>query len=281
MNAQDYACKAGNIFVLPDAVTKIKELIDDDAASMQEIAEVINYDPAIMSRVLKISNSALYKFPSKITTVSKAIQVIGTGAVHDLVLAYGVANAFKGVDANVIDLDRFWEQSVSCALLAKYFAEELSHQEPERLFVCGLLHNIGELVVGQLSPEIAKKCEMATDECSHLKLQMEYLGFSYAEVGAKLLRLWDIPAAISGPISRQHVSLTEAETQDDKVIQLAYILALNNASEEHNEAHSAISAKLYERLGIELDCLDRAMNFTNLQLMGALALFSPATFSVF
>lgn len=279
MNAQDYACKAGNIFVLPDAVSKIKVLINDEATSIQDIAEVINYDPAIMSRVLQISNSALYRFPSKITTVSKAIQVIGTNAVYDLVLAYGVANAFKGV--NVIDLNRFWEQSVSCALLAKYFAEELSIKEPERLFVCGLLHNIGELVVGQLSPEIAKACEFATDECSQLQLQMKYLGFSYAEVSDKLLRLWDIPEAISGPINRQHISLSAAQTQDDRVMQLSCILALNNTSEEHNKANSAISAELYESLGIELECLDRAIDFTNLQLMGALALFSPATFSVF
>ena len=96
MNAQDYASNASDIFVLPEAVVKIKQLIDDDAAPMEEIAQVINFDPAIMTRILKISNSALYKFPSQITTVSKAIRVIGTNAVYDLVLAYGVANAFKG-----------------------------------------------------------------------------------------------------------------------------------------------------------------------------------------
>ncbi|MFT4994355.1 MAG: HD-like signal output (HDOD) protein [Paraglaciecola sp.] len=279
MNAQDYACKAESVFVLPDAVTKIKGLIDDDAASMQEIAEVIKYDPAIMSRVLKISNSALYGFPSKISTVTKAIQVIGVGAVYDLVLAYGTANAFKGVDAKVIDLDRFWEQSVSCALLARYFAEELSLKEPERLFVCGLLHNIGELVVTQFSPEIAKKCQMTTTEYSPLQLQIKHLGFSYGEVGAKLLSLWGIPLAITGPINRQHVSLSEAKTPDDKIIQLAYILALNNASEEQHPAHNDISAELYESLEIDLDCLERAMNFTNLQLMGALALFHPGIFT--
>jgi len=275
MNAQDYACKAESVFVLPDVVIKIKGLIDDNTASMQEIAEVINYDPAIMSRVLRISNSALYKFPNKVSTVSRAIQVMGTAAVYDLVLGYGVANAFKGVDGKVIDFDRFWEQSVSCALLARYFAEELSFKEPERLFICGLLHNIGELVVAQFSPAIAKKCEMTTSECSPLQLQIKHLGFSYAEVGAKLLRLWGIPSVISGPIARQHVSLTEAETLDDKIMQLAYISALINASDEYNQGYSDISAELYASLEIDADCLQRAMNFTNLQLMGALALFNP------
>jgi HD-like signal output (HDOD) protein len=119
MNVQDYAVNAGDVFVLPEALIKVKQLIDDDASSMDDIAEVINYDPAIMSQVLKISNSALYKFPHTITTVTKSIKVIGTRSIYDLVLAYGVANAFKDIDPDVVDLEKFWELGVSCALLCK------------------------------------------------------------------------------------------------------------------------------------------------------------------
>ncbi len=131
MNVQDYALNAGDVFVLPEAVMKIKQLIDDDATSVNDIADVINYDPAIMSQVLKISNSALYEFPSTITTVSKSIQVIGTQAIYALVIAYGVANAFKDINPDVINLEKFWEQGVNCALLCKYFAEEIGLNEPE------------------------------------------------------------------------------------------------------------------------------------------------------
>jgi HD-like signal output (HDOD) protein len=157
MNAQDYAVNAGDIFVLPEVAIKVKKLIDDDATSMDDIAALINYDPAIMSQVLKISNSALYKFPNTITTVTKAIKVIGTRSIYDLVLAYGVSNAFKRLTPDIVDLDKFWEQGVSCALLCKYLAEEVGLIEPEKLFVCGLLHNIGELVLVQLNPEAANK----------------------------------------------------------------------------------------------------------------------------
>ena len=104
MNVQDYALYAGDAFELPEAVIKIKQLIDDDATS----ADVINYDPAIMLQVLKISNSGLHSFSSTITTVAKSIQVIGTRSIYDLVLAYGVANVFKSVATDVVDLDKFW-----------------------------------------------------------------------------------------------------------------------------------------------------------------------------
>lgn len=281
MKVQDYARKADNVFVLPEAVTKIKQLIDDDATSMNDIAEVINFDPAIMSQVLKISNSALYKFPSTITTVSKAIQVIGTRSVYDLVLAYGVAYAFKGLDKGVIDLNKFWELGVNCALLAKYFAEEIGVKEPEKLFVCGLLHNLGELVLVQLNPDIAQKGSQISNRDKPHELQKKYLGFCYTDISAELLKLWGIPEDISEIISNIHTSESQAKSQEEKILQLSYILALNNVYGDFYAKHEGISPQMYETLGLEIEFVDNALDFSNLQLMSTMALFSPSSFSIF
>ena len=281
MNVQDYAVNAGDVFVLPEAVIKVKQLIDDDATSMDDIAEVINYDPAIMSQVLKISNSALYKFPNTITTVTKSIQVIGTRSIYDLVLAYGVANAFKVIDPDVVDLEKFWEQGVSCALLCKYLAEEVGLKEPEKLFVCGLLHNLGELVLVQLNPAEANKCASISSENTPLMLQKKYLGFSYADVSSELLKLWGIPTDISQIIAKTHVSEHLAQSKEEKIIQLAYLLALNNINNELYSRHADITEDMYESLGLDLECINNAMDFSNLQLMSVLALFSPSSFAMF
>lgn len=281
MNAREYAINAGDIFVLPEAVIKVKQLIDDDATSMEDIAEVINYDPAIMSQVLKISNSALYKFPNTITTVSKSIQVIGTRSIYDLVLAYGVANAFKDIDPDVVDLEKFWEQAVSCALLCKYLAEEVGLKESEKLFVCGLLHNLGELVVVQLDPATAKKCAAISSDNTPLMLQNKYLGFPYAEISSELLNIWGIPKDISQTVSRTHVSERPGESVEDQIIQLAYILATNNINNELYSIHSNLTEEMYQNLGLDLECVNNALDFSNLQLMSALALFSPSSFAMF
>jgi HD-like signal output (HDOD) protein len=281
MNVQDYAVNAGDVFVLPEAVIKIKQLIDDDTTSMDDIAEVINYDPAIMSQVLKISNSALYKFPNTITTVTKSIQVIGTRSIYDLVLAYGVANAFKDIDPDVVDLEKFWEQGVSCALLCKYLAEEVGLKEPEKLFVCGLLHNLGELVLVQLNPAEANKCASISSENPPLMLQKKYLGFSYADVSSELLKLWGIPTDISQIVSKTHISEHLAQSKEEKIIQLAYLLALNNINNELYSRHADITEDMYESLGLDLECINNAMDFSNLQLMSVLALFSPSSFAMF
>ena len=281
MNVRNYALNAGDIFVLPEAVIKIKQLIDGDDTSMEDIAEVINYDPAVMSQVLKISNSALYKFPNIITTVTKSIQVIGTRSIYDLVLAYGVANAVKNVDPNVIDLEKFWEQSVSCALLCKHLAEEAGLKEPEKLFVCGLLHNIGELVLVQLNPAEANKCASISSENTPLMLQKKHLGFSYTDISSELLNFWGIPIDISRIVSKTHVSEHTAQSKEEKVIQLAYLLSLNNIHTDLYCADAGVTEDMYEDLGIDLECVNNALDFTNLQLMSALALFSPSSFAMY
>jgi HD-like signal output (HDOD) protein len=281
MNVQDYALNAGDAFVLPEAVMKIKQLIDDDATSVEDIADVINYDPAIMLQVLKISNSALYNFSSTITTVAKSIQVIGARSIYDLVLAYGVASAFKRVATDVVDLDKFWEQSVSCALLCKYFAEELGLKEPEKMFVCGLLHNIGGLIVAQLNPEVAKKCASISNENSPLILQKRHLGFSYVDVSSELLKFWGIPKEISKIVAVTHVSDHSAKSKEEKIMQLAYLLALNNVHSEQYPKHANITEEMYQCLDIDLPHVDNALEFSNLQLIGALAVFSPSSSSLF
>ena len=281
MNSQDLAKSAGDIFVLPEAVIKIKQLIDDDATSMDDIAEVINFDPAIMTQVLKVSNSALYKFPNTITTVTKAIQVIGTRSIYDLVLAYGVANAFKDINPEIISLEYFWEHAVSCALLSKFLAEKIGVKESEKLFVCGLLHNIGELVLVQLNPEVALKCTNISAENTPLKMQMKHLGFNYTDVSAELLNLWGIPAEISHIVSNTHVSETLAKSNEERILQLAYIVSLNNLNSEIYAPYNDVTEKMLEELGLEKEDVDNALDFSNLQLMNTLALFSPSSFAMF
>ena len=128
MNLAQLVQQAESVFVLPESVTRLKACIDDEASSIDDVAEIISFDPTLTSQLLKIANSALYNFTSPIETVTKAVQVIGTRATYDLALSYGVSHTLKTVETTIIDIDRFWEQSVSCALLAKHLAEKKTYQ---------------------------------------------------------------------------------------------------------------------------------------------------------
>lgn len=282
MNVSEYANQAGNIFVLPDTVVQIKELIDGNEASISDVADVISFDPALTVQLLKIANSALYNFPNTIDSVSKAIQVIGTRSVYDLVIAYGAANAFQRVDSQDIDLDLYWEQSINCALLAKYFADILSVPGAERLFVSGLLHNVGELVVYQLTPEVAIKCAKFSNKESPAAVQYKNLGFTYADISAALLQLWSIPEVIYAPIANLHnPDLPGNDAKEERILQLSYKLALENVYRDVYNGDSQLDPDYYQDLKLSLTDVRNALDYTNLQAMGVLAMFNPGLSAVY
>ncbi|WJG07922.1 HDOD domain-containing protein [Aliiglaciecola sp. LCG003] len=280
MHAHDYASEAKDIFVLPDAVFQIKRLIDDHAASMEEISNIINFDPALTVQILKIANSALYKFPNQVDSISKATQIIGTNSVYDLVVAFGVRRAFEEVATTVIDLERFWENAVFCGLLNKYFAERLLGKNTERLFVAGLLHNVGELIMVRFNPQIAKKCAQINEAQTPLSLQLNHIGSTYADIGASLIKMWGIPDSISTPIKHQHYEQSESANIEDKIMQLSYIMALDHCNPEIYSGHANLEVELYETLGLDNDDLQAALTHTGMQSLSVLAMFSPASVSV-
>lgn len=280
--ALDYACEAKEIFILPDAVVQIKRIIDDHSSDMADIAEIINFDPALTVQILKIANSALYKFPNKIESVTKAIQVIGTNSVYNLVVACSICKTFSEIDSNVIDLERFWESAVCCGLLCKYFAEKKRLRDPERLFVSGLLHNVGELVMVRFNPELAKKCAQINETETPLELQLKLLGgASYADIGSTLVKMWGIPDSIVNLINKQHHSQHDASDIDEQIIQLSYVMALDNCNTEIYSGHANLEVELYERLGIEDSDLDAALSHVGMQSLSVLAMFNPASAAIF
>ena len=153
MNVNDYAERASEIFVLSDSFIRIKELIDDESSTIDDIADVILLDPALAGTILKLANSTFFNYPGRIDTISKAVLVLGITEVYNLVIAFFTKKAFKGIIAKQDYLDDFWCKSVDCALIVKYIGTRLNVPNAERLFILGLLYNLGELVVQQVTPE--------------------------------------------------------------------------------------------------------------------------------
>lgn len=280
-NVSEIAADAQTIFVLPEAVTRLKACMDDGAASMDDIGEIIAFDPGLTAQLLKVANSALYKFPRKIETITRALQVIGTRAAYDLALAYGITHAFKEVEAKIIDLDRFWEQSVSCGLLGKYLAEQKKHRESERLFVTGLLHNIGELVMVSMYPKEAQRCMAFNARVTPAELQRAICGFTYAELSAEIIRLWELPEAIWKPLLDVHTTNKPMTELDTQIIQLAYVLALDNVNPEIYPSYNNLLPHLHEVLGLAHEDLEDALDITNLQCLSVMTLFNPSAFMLY
>ena len=181
---------------LPDVYLRVREVVEDPTASMVDLARALSVDTALTARVLKLVNSPFYGLSGKIETVSRAASVLGMQPIHDLVLASSVATTFSKIPASVFDMKAFWRNSVERGLLARVLAKTCNLMDSERLFVGGLLSDIGHLVLFQKIPDLAAKVLSQAKKEGKIRVTFEQdlLGFDSAEVGAELLKQWQLPA---------------------------------------------------------------------------------------
>jgi len=277
MNADDYVKQAGDIFVLSESFMRIRELIDDETSTIDDISAVILLDPTLTGIILKLANSAFFNYPGKIDTISKAVLVLGITEVYNLVIAYFTSEAVKGINANKEYLDNFWLKSVDCALLMKFIGTHLGIAHAERLFIFGLLHNLGELIVHQVDSDKQKACDSKDINVLPWVKQQKVLGFSYGQCSASLLKRWQLPYSVFSPIGDQDA---DDISQHHPETQLLYIVK-RVMSKNHTFIDSdldytdLISTEQLELLYLETDVLDNAVNYCNLERLGLLAILNP------
>ena len=163
-------------------------------------------DPNLTVRILRIVNSSYYGFHSEIETVSRAITVLGTRDLYNIVLAIAAVRSFSGLGAGLVSVERFWHHSLYGAVVAREIAKRCRFEEPERLFVAGLLHDVGSPVIYTQLPELASAMRGAADndECALWHAEGLHLGFTHAHVGALLLEAWELPSRLLNAVLHHH-----------------------------------------------------------------------------
>lgn len=263
MNAHEYAIQANGFFALPDACFKIKSLMENESSIIEDFANVIGVDPSLTSRLLQIANSAIYSFSGEISTISRAITIIGTQAIYNMMLVDVAATAFKHFANQAIDLKRFWRMSVFCGLATKNLAIKAGVRDIERLFVAGLLQNFGELIVAKISPELAQECEEYSADKLPWALQKNVLGFTYTGVSAELLKIWQIPEKIILPIRHYNEANSIQINKDVKILYLASRLALVDSHPDEFIYDETVDESICQSLKISSDDLTDAASFAS------------------
>lgn len=183
---------------LPDVYFEIKRLVDDPGSSLADLGRVVSSDPALTMQLLRIANSAFFGFAAKIETVTRAVNILGYQQVHDLALAASMATAFKGLAPKLMDMRQFWYQSVYCAVVSRIIAARCNVLDSERLFVEGLLCDIGHLVMYEKIPDQAQQALVTSREqgLPVQRAERDLLGFDYAQIGAMLMKEWNLPLSL-------------------------------------------------------------------------------------
>lgn len=203
---------------LPATSARVLALCAEDDFSLAELVRVIQADPAMSSRVLRLANSAYFGYPRQIGTLDCAVQVLGRIMVQALVLGHSLLTLWgKRAPAEV---ERLWVHAYLCALGCRHLTQRLPKDphlsQPDTLFVTGLLHDIGKILFLADSPEVyGAALAQWTDRESLLNWERGRFGSDHAEAGGAALEDWSVPFSIAAVVRYHHRQGLRAELLPD------------------------------------------------------------------
>ena len=214
---------------LPEAPVIVQELNDviaDELSTSNDVARVVNKSPSLSAVLLKIVNSAFYGFPSKIDRISRAVTIIGTKQISGIALGICVMNAFKDIPREFLDVQDFTRHSLACGIVARILAARKNIKDTEQLFVSGLLHDIGKLIVFKYYPDHAREAihsARSSNRCLY-QAEREILGLNHTHIGRHLIRKWRLPDELAANIVHHHTPAKSPDPTKAGIIQLADLL---------------------------------------------------------
>jgi putative nucleotidyltransferase with HDIG domain len=173
-------------------------------------------------------NSAYYGFPSKIDRISRAVTIIGTKEISSLALGISVMQAFKGIPKHIMDMQAFIHHSLACGIIARILAARHNLPQTEQLFVSGLLHDIGKLIVYSYYPEhaVACFCLAESSDTSVFQTERNIVGINHPQLAEQLLIKWKLPMDLTDSIIYHHAPSRASNSDTAGIVHLADIISL-------------------------------------------------------
>jgi len=274
--ARELVANIDQVVSLPEVCLRINQMVEDAESSAQDLAQVIMQDANLSARLLRLVNSAFYGLPGKVATISRAITFVGTTELRDLTIVTTSCNLFSGIPGSMINMKDFWHFSIATGILARQLSKQCDLLHPERLFVVGVLHDLGRLVILWHLTTQARDILLIARGKNQLLIQAEaeVLGFSHDEVGYELIRSWQLPESISDAIRHHHDPESAAEQRlESALLHIAQALAYDLVwpSETDTSAEN-IAEKAWEITGLSLTQCQQTLGEVGLQIMELYAL---------
>ncbi len=265
----DLLQKAPELISLPEVFINLNHLVNDRSSSINDIARLIETDPALTIRLLKLVNSSYYGFESSIDTVSRAINLIGTCELRDLALATAAANSFNDLDQHLPDMWQFQRHSLYTGLCAKLLADQCGQTRTESFFVSGLLHDIGKLLLYLTMPALCNRIHESaiTSDAIPYRLEHEELGYSHAEIGGLLAEQWNLPDNLVNAIRHHHEPVhTKRYHLDATIVHVANFISHSMDPEDSLYAThiTPLDPDSWNTLNLQPDVIDTVMEKSDL-----------------
>ncbi|MCS7208421.1 MAG: HDOD domain-containing protein [Fimbriimonadales bacterium] len=209
---------------LPQVVMQLVELVDSDAATVEQIESLINAEPVLCGKVLQIANSAYYGLSRSVGSIRAALLLLGAHAVKGIALSVASVAALQGGRAVGKAERMLWHHSVAVASYAQGIARACRWglRASEDAYIAGLLHDIGTLFLLTKFPKLYQPLVLSESEQLLITRERELFGYDHADIGAMIVEHWKLPTRIVRAVGQHHAPyLPEGESQ-----QLAAAVAL-------------------------------------------------------
>lgn len=279
-SAQELVAHVTALTSLPSVYFRVREVLESPDSSVSDVAQALSNEPALTARLLRLVNSALYGFPGRIETVSRAVTVLGLQQVHDLVLAASIGSIFAGLHPERMDVARFWRGCVLCALAARQAARSCGVPGAERLFVIGLLADLGHLVMYQTVPSLAAEAQARADADGEPldRAERRIVGCDHAELAAALMEHWRLPAPFVEIAAAQvNPRLAGGSAFEAAIVHVATrIVRADRVGETSRAAAGQIDPVVWSLLALQPEeSFARIREEAELDLAGCVSLFFP------
>ena len=274
---QDLVNEDDKIFALPKIYFELQEALADPKKTFQDMGEIISYDAALAARLLKIVNSPFYGFPSKIDTISHALSIIGMDQLNDLALSILVVYQFRGIPNSLFNMEKFWRHSMACGVAARAIAEFKGEPNIERLYLAGILHDIGRLVLFKKEPALARDAFYRSKEKREniFQSETELMGFDHAAVGGELLKVWKLPPTLVEAVACHHQPENAANYPfEAALIHTAdYIVHVLNIGSDAEFTEPQLYSRSWEIIGLSPDDFEFMKDKVQRQYEGIVNMF--------
>lgn len=213
---------------LPEVYARLLQALGAPNSSPTSIAAVVKHDASLTAKLLKLVNSPVYGVPTHVDSISRAVAMVGQKELSTLVMGLAACQAFPDIPPELCDMRAFWRHAAACGVYASGLAEACPGTAPDRVFVGGLLHDLGQLVILRRIPAAAGRA-MLLSRIEGLPLseaETAVLGFDHALVGQALLANWNFPVSLREMVANHHQPSGRPEDRETAIIHVADILAM-------------------------------------------------------
>lgn len=265
--------KIRNLPTLPIVIQQLRKAIADPNADAAKISRIIEDDPAMMARILKVVNSVLYGASVPINSLQLAVARMGLNAVNNIAMSTAVFSTFSKATQTDFNREEFWRHSISCGIgcvvlydrckqhLSKRFGKDILH-------LAGLLHDIGKIVFEQFfHADFMKSINTGIERKWPLsQAEMEIIGADHAQIGAWLGMKWFLSNDVL-QVVRWHHDPSSADAEHQELVMLChtanYICNLEKIGNGGDTAAPVFHQAIWQKLGLSVRDISEVVDLVN------------------